>query len=289
MVGTQIGPAIVAILVSMLLSSCSGSRQIVVASKNFTESVLLGEIAAQHLENRLHVKVDRRLNLGGTLLVQQSIIAGAVDVYPEYTGTAITSVLKLQASSDAKKVFETVAREYRQRFHVEWAPPLGFNNSFAMVIRGDDPANANLKTISDVARRHKPVVLGVGYEFVKRPDGLAGLLSTYDLKIDGSPKEMDLGLLYSAMQQKQIEMAAVSATDGLIDAMKLRVLEDDKHYFPPYEAAFLTRRPELLPVLSELSGKLTDSLMRKLNYEIDGQHRPVPVVAREFLSNLSHP
>jgi len=274
----------IALAAVIVLAGCGGESAIVVGSKNFTEQVLLGEIIAQHLEKRTGRPVTRRLNLGGTLLAHQALVAGSIDAYPEYTGTALTAVLKLPASKDAAQVRETVSREYQSRWKLAWMPPLGFNNSFAIAIRSE-PANQTYRTLSEAATRKEPWALGVGYEFVKRPDGLAGLVSTYRLQVDGAPKEMDLGLLYAALQQRKVEMAAVSATDGLIDALHLRILEDDRRYFPPYEAAIVTRRPELREVLSELSGRFDDATMRRLNHEIDGKHRPAADVAREFLAN----
>jgi glycine betaine/choline ABC-type transport system substrate-binding protein len=266
------------------LASCgTGGSRVTVGSKNFTEQVLLGEIVAQHLEQRLHIEVNRILNLGGTLLAHQALVTGAIDVYPEYTGTALTAILKKPADKDPAVAWETVAREYRAKFKIQWMPPLGFDNSFAMAVRQEQP----FQTLSEAARRPAPWKVGVGYEFVKRPDGLAGLISTYQLRIDGPPKEMDLGLLYPAIEQGQVEMAAVNTTDGLIEAMHLRVLTDDKHYFPPYQAALLTRRADLEGPLKELSGKLDTATMRRLNYEIDGRHHSPADVAREFLASLS--
>jgi glycine betaine/choline ABC-type transport system substrate-binding protein len=254
----------------------------VVGSKNFTEQVILGEIVAQHVERRLGVKVDRKLNLGGTLLAHQSLVNGQIDLYPEYTGTALTAVLKLPASRDAAEVASKVNAEYASRWNIEWMPPLGFNNTFAMVI------NNGFETLSQAAARPQPWKLGVGYEFLTRPDGLPGLLQTYHLKLDGTPRSMDLGLLYQALQQKQVEMVAGNATDGLIDAMKLTVLRDDKGYFPPYEAALAVRRPAfdahpgLREALAQLSGKISTEAMRNMNYQVDGKHRAVRDVAAEF-------
>jgi len=254
-----------------------------VGSKNFTEQVILGEIVAQQLERRLGEKVDRKLNLGGTLLAHQALVAGQIDLYPEYTGTALTAVLKLPASRGAAAVESLVRQEYRSRWNIEWLPSLGFNNTFAMVIVN------GFETLSQAAGRKTGWKLGVGYEFLTRPDGLPGLLETYHLPLDGSPLSMDLGLLYQALKQKQVDMVAGNATDGLISAMGLTMLRDDKGYFPPYEAALAVRgaalesRPGLRPALAELSGKISTEAMRKMNYEVDGQHRAVRDVARDFL------
>ena len=272
--------AVASLIAAILLAACGPSGRIVVGSKNFTEQVILGEIVAQHLERRLGVKVDRKLNLGGTLLAHQALINGQIDLYPEYTGTALTAILKLPASRDAAEVQNRVRAEYRSRWNVEWMPPLGFNNTFAMVI------DNGFETLSQAAARKQGWKLGVGYEFLTRPDGLPGLLETYRLPLDGSPRSMDLGLLYQALKQKQVDMVAGNATDGLIAAMGLTVLRDDKNYFPPYEAALAVRgRPELRATLGELSGKISTVAMRNMNYQVDGQHRAVREVAKDFLDS----
>ncbi len=280
---------IVCLIAAGLSASCSKSRPLTVASKNFTEQVVLGEIIAQHLERRLGQKVDRKLNLGGTLLTHQALINGQVDLYPEYTGTALTAILKLPPSSDPAAVLNKVRTEYRSRWRVEWLDPLGFNNTFAMVIRGEEARRGGFETVSDAARRRAPWTLGAGYEFQQRPDGLAGLLKTYNLRLNGAPKAMDLGLLYKAIEQNQVDMIAANATDGLLSVKDLKVLQDDKHYFPPYQAAVLVRaealskHPRLRSALEEISGKFSDEAMRKLNYQVDGEHRPVSEVAAAFL------
>ena len=268
---------------------CSKERPIIVGSKNFTEQLILGEILAQHVEHRLHTKVDRRLNLGGTLLAHQALVHGDIDLYPEYTGTALTSILKLPPASDPRHVFEQVKSEYQRRFRIEWLEALGFNNTFAMVIRGDTARQGRMNTISDAARYPPGWVFGVGYEFQQRPDGLTGLLKAYGLPLKGSVRTMDLGLIYKALEQKQVDMVAGNATDGSLSVLDVKVLQDDKRYFPPYEAAIVARiavleaRPPLREALAELSGRFTDTVMQNLNYKVDGQHRPVREVARDFL------
>jgi len=274
-------------------AGCSGPRRLTVGSKNFTEQIILGEIVAQQLERRLQIKVDRKLDLGGTLLAQQALQSGAIDLYPEYTGTALTAVLKMPPVSDPAAVLERVRAEYRKRWNLEWLDPLGFNNTFAMVVRGPQARSEGLETLSDAARRKQGWRLGVGYEFLQRPDGLPGLLQTYRLPLDGAPKSMDLGLLYSALEQQQVDMAAANATDGMLSVLDVKVLRDDKSYFPPYQAALIVRAPSLTAypglraALDQLSGKLSDADMRKLNYQVDGKHRPVAEVARELLSNIA--
>ncbi len=275
---------IFALIGALLLGGCGKSGRIVVGSKNFTEQVILGEIVAQAIERRLGVEVDRKLNLGGTLLAHQALVNGQIDVYPEYTGTALTSVLKLPISSDAAGVAAKVRSEYQSRWKIEWLEPLGFNNTFAMVIE------KGFATLSEAAGRSEGWKLGVGYEFLTRPDGLPGLLKTYPLRLEGTPRSMDLGLLYQALKQGQVDMVAGSATDGLISAMGLTVLRDDKGYFPPYEAALAARasafetHPGLREALEALSGKFSTEAMRKMNYQVDGEHRAVRDVAKEFLN-----
>jgi osmoprotectant transport system substrate-binding protein len=278
------------ILALLSLAGCARTRPLTVGSKNFTEQILLGEIVAQHLERRLGQKVDRKLDLGGTLLAQEALRSGQIDLFPEYTGTALTAVLKLAPLSDPGAVRERVRAEYRRRWNLEWLDPLGFNNTFAVVVRGPDARAAGLETLSDAARRKQPWRLGAGYEFGQRPDGLPGLLATYQLPLDGTPRSMDLGLLYQALEQKQVDMVAANATDGMLSVLDVRVLRDDRHYFPPYEAALVVREqslrahPGLRAALEELSGRFSDGVMRKLNYEVDGRHRRVADVAREWLA-----
>lgn len=259
------------------------------ASKNFTEQVILGEIISQHLENRLRRPVDRKLDLGGTLLAHQALITGNIDLYPEYTGTALTAILKLPSESAPEVVLERVRMEYRNRYRVEWLDPLGFSNDFAMVVRGDDARAYGLESLSDAAHYKAGWILGVGYEFLTRPDGLPALMKTYDLRLTAAPKSMDLGLLYRALAQKQVNMAAGNSTDGLLSVLDVKVLRDDKGAFPPYQAAIAVRSEALeshsglRKALDELSGKFSEEVMRRLNYEVDSRHRSAREVASEFL------
>ena len=282
--GTQAVAGLIAIL---LLAGCGRSGRIVVGSKDFSEQAILGEIVAQHLEKRLGTKVERKLNLGGTLLAHQSLISGQIDLYPEYTGTALTEALKLPISHDAAAVERTVREQYHSRWDIEWMPALGFNNTFAMVIE------AGYETLSQAAARKEGWKLGAGYEFLTRADGLPGLIETYHLRLDGSPRSMHLGLVYQALKQKQVDMVAGNATDGLIAAMGLTALRDDKNYFPPYDASIAVRgaalrsNPPLRSALEELSGKFSTEVMRNMNYQVDGKHRPARDVAKEFLNSLA--
>jgi osmoprotectant transport system substrate-binding protein len=276
------------ILIASLAAGCSSKPRIVVGSKNFTEAVLLGEIVAGQIERRIPgVEVDRKLNLGGTLLAHGALKSGSIDLYTEYTGTALMAVLKQDAVKDAKAALEQVREGYRP-WGIEWLAPLGFNNSFAMVVRTEQ----GLRTMSDAARRPAPWRLGVGYEFTQRSDGLDGLVKTYGLRLNGEPVVMDLGLLYQALQGKAVEMAAASATDGMLARPEFTVLEDDKHYFPPYECAIVVRHdtlekyPPLRAALAELSGRIPEAAMRRMNAMVDIDHRSASEVAREFLEGL---
>ncbi len=273
---------------SALLDGCSGRRRIAVGSKNFTEQVILGEIIAQHLENRLHQPVDRKLNLGGMLLAHQALLSKDIELYPEYTGTAFANVLKSGGVTDPAVVLERVRAEYA-RLHLEWLDPLGFDSSFAMTVRGDDARAKHLETLSDAATDPSGFALGCGYEFLTHPDGFAAVNAKYSIKWTGAPKTMDLGLLYRALADKQVSMVAGNTTDGVLSKLDVRVLKDDKHAFPPYQACIVVRsdtlssNPELRRILSELSGKIDDGAMRGMNFAVDGEHRQVREVAKEFL------
>jgi osmoprotectant transport system substrate-binding protein len=273
------------------LSACNPDRHsgIVVGSKNFSEQSLLGEIVAQHLEARTHQPVTRRFYLAGSYICQQALLAGRIDTYVEYTGTALTAILHDPLESNPSAVFGRVQSEYQKRFGLEVLPSLGFNNTFAIVVRGEDARRLNLKTISDAAPYTPRWRAGFGYEFMERPDGYPGLARTYGLSFSGPPRILDLGLLYRALLEKQVDLVAGNSTDGLLSARDLVMLEDNKHYFPPYEAVpivrsdTLARHPEVRTALLELSGKINDAEMRKMNYEVDGEHRDIADVAREFL------
>jgi glycine betaine/choline ABC-type transport system substrate-binding protein len=275
----------------MALGACGGRRRdtIVVGSKNFSEQALLGEIVAQHLEARTHLRVERRFYLAGTYICQQALLAARIDMYVEYTGTALTAILKDPVEKDPSAVFTQVQQEYKQRFGLDVMRSLGFDNTFAIVIRGEDARRLHLRTISEVAQYTSGWRAGFGYEFMERPDGYAGLVQTYGLQFTAPPRILDLGLLYRALLDKQVDIVAGNSTDGLLAARDLESLEDDKHYFPPYEAVPIVRddtfarHPEVRVAISELAGKISDAEMQKMNYEVDGERRDSADVAREFL------
>lgn len=279
------------LLFLLLLISCGPGREsaIVVGSKNFTEQAVLGELFAQQIETRTHLRVERRFYLAGSFICHQAILAGRIDLYPEYTGTALTAILKEKPGGPRADVYRRVKAEYERRFQLTLGPPLGFNDTFAIEIRGEDARRLKLKTISDAAPYAPHWRPGFGYEFMERPDGYAGLASTYGLHFAESPRIMDLGLLTRALKEKQVDVIAGNTTDGLIPALDLFVLDDDRNYFPPYEAVAVIREqtlaqhPEVGTALSELAGKVTDQDMQRLNYAVDGQHRDIKDVVREFL------
>jgi glycine betaine/choline ABC-type transport system substrate-binding protein len=275
----------------ILLAGCGVGRRdtIVVGSKNFTEQAILGELLAQHIEARTGLKVERRFYLSGTYICQQALLAGRIDTYVEYTGTALTAILKQSPEGDSRAVYERVRREYASRFGLVVMEPLGFNNTFAIVIRGEDARRLGIHTISEAARYTPQWRAGFGFEFMERPDGYAGLVRTYGLVFGAPPRIMDLGLLYRALLDKQVDLVAGNSTDGLIAARDLAVLEDDRHYFPPYEAVpivrqdTLARHPAVREALAQLSDKISDEEMRRLNYSVDGKRKDTTVVVREFL------
>ena len=278
-----------ALVLALATLGCSSNPRVIVGSKNFTEQVLLGEIIAQHLEQRGGIAVDRKLNLGGTLLAHKALQSGGIDLYPEYTGTALTAVLGQAGAKDPKQVLAQVRAGYAP-LGLDWLDPLGFNNTFAMVVRTD----TKLQTLSEASARKDPWKLGVGYEFVQRPDGLKGLIDIYSLRLKGDPLTMDLGLIYPALRSGQIEMGAASATDGQLTDPAFTVLTDDRQYFPPYECAVVIRSetwrklPTLRETLARLSGRIDDAQMRRMNAAVDRDKRNPADVAREFLAKLGN-
>ena len=272
------------------VAGCNRHRAetIVVGSKNFSEQIILAELFAQQIEEHSALRVERRLNLGGTLICQQALVSGKIDLYPEYTGTALTAVLNEPPDKDPAEVYRRVKQGYGERFQVEVMPPLGFNNTFAMVVRGDDAAKLHLRKVSDIAPYAPKWRAGFGYEFMERSDGYRGWIAAYGLQFDGAPHILDLGLLYRALEDKQVDLVAGNSTDGVIESLHMVALEDDRHFFPPYEAVPLVREatlashPEVRQAIGALAGRISEDEMRHMNYEVDGSHRDPAEVAREF-------
>ena len=279
----------------VLLSSGAAARRvggaIVVGSKNFTEQLVLGELLAQTIERETSLAVDRRLNLGGTLICDRALMTGDIDVYVEYTGTALTAVFHQPIVTDASAVFDTVRTLYAKTGRT-LLPPLGFNNTFAILVRGADARSRGLRTIEDAARESPRWRAGFGYEFVERPDGYPGLSKMYGLRFPDAPHVMDLTLSYRALASGQVDLIAGDATAGLIKGLDLVQLEDNRHYFPPYDAAAvaraetLLRYPQILTALERLSGRVSAADMRAMNYAADVEHRDVTAIARQFLASL---
>src|SRR6267142_1470145 len=274
------------LLAVIFTTSCRQTPQtkITIGSKFFTEQVILAELLAQHIEARTGIPVIRKTNLGGTLLVHKALVAGELDLYVEYTGTALTAVLNESLQADSAAVYHRVKQLYSDRFHLEVTEPLGFENTFAMVIRGDDAKKFHLQKLSDIAGIAPKWRAGVGYEFLERPDGFRGWSERYNLHFAESPKVMDLGLIYRALVDHQVDIVAGNSTDGLIDSLGLVALEDDRHYFPPYDAvpivrqSTLARFPQLRAALADLAGKLSAADIRRLNYAVDAQHQDAAAV-----------
>jgi glycine betaine/choline ABC-type transport system substrate-binding protein len=272
-----------------VLAACGrDGSAVVVGSKNFTESVVLAELIAQQIEARTELRVERRLNLGGTFLCHQALVAGQIDVYPEYSGTALTAILEEPVRRDPAEVLRIVSEAYQQKFDAEWLAPLGFNNTYAIVVRGEDAEQRGIRTLSDLAAVSDQFVIGFMFEFAERQDGYRGLIETYGMSFKNEPRTMDLGLIYRALRDGQIDVGVGSATNGLISALKMRVLEDDKRYFPPYDAAPVARtaaldqHPEVREALAALGGIFSEQEMREVNYAVDGEQRPVADVVREL-------
>jgi osmoprotectant transport system substrate-binding protein len=279
----------------IFLAGCAPPRpdHPVIGAKNFTEQVILGELLAQEIEAKSGLKVERRFYLAGSYICNQALVSGRIDAYVEYTGTALTAILKQPVSRDPDAVLQTVRRLYAFRDNVTVGEPLGFENTFAMVIRGDDAKRLNLSKLSQTVRYTPNWQLGVGYEFEQRPDGLPGLSAAYGLHFAGQPRTMDLGLLYRALTARQVDMIAANSTDGPIQALGLVALQDDRHYFPPYQAVPLVRNeslrrwPQIAQALQALAGKVNADDMRAMNEAVDGEHRDPADVVRDFRARHS--
>lgn len=279
-------------LLTLAPLACGTGADVVVGSKNFTESIILGEIVAQQLEGA-GLTVDRRFNLGGTFICHEAIGAGQIDVYVEYTGTAHAAILELPIERDQAIVRRQLDSVYAARWDLEWTAPLGFNNTFAMLVRGDAAARHALRTYSDVGRFITEWRPGFGYEFAQRADGYEGLSDAYGFRFERQPAVMDLGLTYRALAQGQVDIIAGNSTDGQIAALGLVQLEDDRNYFPTYDAVpvvrsdFLEAHPEVRELLEALGRTINEATMRRMNYRVDVERRPIREVAREFLAGLS--
>ncbi len=279
-----------ALLLALVLSGCAKRDRIVVGAKNFTESDLLAEIVAQQIERRTSLPVERRLHLGGTFVCHRAITAGDIDIYVEYTGTAFTAILKQPPIANPDSVYRFVAAVYARDFQLQWTAPLGFNNTFAILVRRADAERYGLRSIADLARVAPRWKAGFGYEFLERADGFAGLARIYGLRFSRPPTAMDLGLTYRALAEHRVDVIAGNSTDGQIAALDLVALTDDRGYFPPYQAApvvraaVLDKYPAVRAALAALGGKISDVEMRRLNALADVEHKDIAEIARAWLA-----
>ena len=290
-------PATVAAIAAVLLGgsvvalSSRGSNAVVVGSKNFTEQIILGELMAQALERYGGLSVDRRLNLGGTFICDRALRAGELDVYVEYTGTALTAIFKDRSQGDSGAVLQAVRHAYAGTGRT-MLEPLGFNNTFAILVRGEEARRLGLRTISDAVPHARNWHAAFGYEFLERADGFPGLSRVYGLQFAGAPRIMDLTLTYRALAARQVDLIAGDATAGLIAALDLTMLEDDRRYFPPYDAvpvvyaATLLREPRIRTALHRLAGRVQEADMRAMNYAVEGGKQDPAAVVRQFLDRL---
>ena len=269
------------------LLGCSSEERLIVGSKNFSENVFLAELVAQHVEATTDIPVERRLNLGGTFICHQALLVGEIDLYPEYTGTALTSILEAPIVKDRAGALASVREQYEQRFDATWAAPFGFEDTYAILVRDAD-APDDLRTISDLARYTDAYTIGFNFEFIEREDGWRGFQRTYDLAFEKEPVTMDLSLVYQGLAERRIDVAVGNSTHGLIPKLGLRQLDDDRRYFPPYDAAAIVRQdafarfPGLEAALAELDGKIDGDAMREINRRLDVELEPVEAVARDF-------
>ena len=269
-------------------SKITDAKPIVVGSKDFTESIILAEILAQMLEKQ-RIEVTRQFELGGNI-AHDGLRANKIDVYPEYTGTAYTAILKHPPITDPQAVYDQTKAEYAEKYKLTVSPPLGFSNDFAILIRGEVARKNNLKTISDAVPLAKDWQAGFGQDFMSRADGYAGFAKAYGFRFAKQPREMDLSLTYRALQSGELDIIAGNSTDGLIAALDLFQLEDDKHYFPPYQAVFIARQDAAVTLgagFEKLKNAISTDEMRKLNYEVDGNKRSPKDVAAEWVAKSS--
>ncbi len=275
----------------VLIAGCDDADTIRIGSKNFTEQVIIGEIMAIIIEENTDVRVDRRFNLAGTMVCFNSLRTGALDIYAEYTGTALAVILdeELESRLGPDEVYEFVAAEYRERWNLHWLKPFGFDNAYTLTMRQDQATQLGIKTVRDLVQYADEMTAGFDAEFLNRSDGYPGLREHYGLEFKNRPRQMDPGLMYQAAAEGRVDVICGFATDGRIPALDLIILEDDKDFFPPYHAApvihtiVFENKPEVIEELNKLQGLIDDETMQSLNYEVDGNRRRPSAVAREFL------
>ena len=278
-----------ALSLSAILAGCSGKETLTVGSKDFGENIVLGEMFAQLIEENTDLKVERKLNMGGTFVCFEAIKNGNIDLYPEYTGTGLTAQLKMDVINDSDEAYRIVSEEFDKQFDVKWLEPLGFNNTYTLAVTQDVYQEYGLETYSDLAAVSENLIFGAEHEFFDRQDGFDGLIEKYNMTFKGEPTKMNVALKYQAIGKGDIDVTDAFATDGPIKQYNLKVLEDDLSFFPPYYAApiirnkTLEKKPELEEILNKLSGKIDDAAMTELNYKIDVEGESVESVAKAFL------
>ncbi len=284
--------AIIGLSAIILLASCSGGATVTVGSKDYSENILLGELMAQLIEAKTDLKVNRKLNLGGTFVNFNAIQNKQIDIYPEYTGTALTAELKMDVIADPAESYRTVSEEMAKRWDIIWLEPFGFNNTYTLAVTADVQQRYNLKTYSDLVAVAPQLVFGAEHEFFDRQDGFDGLVAHYGLTFKGEPMKFNTSLKYQAIGRGDMDVTDAFSTDGPIKQYNLKILEDDKSFFPPYHAApvvrkeILDKHPEVADVLNLLGGMIDDQTMGELNYLVDVKGEPAEQVASDFLSSL---
>jgi glycine betaine/choline ABC-type transport system substrate-binding protein len=287
------GKTIVLLAAALLIGVAGCSRgpsapTVTVGSKEFTEQLILAEIMAQMLEAHTDLRIVRKTNLGGTMICHRALTQGDLDLYAEYTGTALTAILKEPVITDPDRAYRVVSEAYRKKFACTWLGPFGFNNTYTLTVRSAFAKEKGLKRVSDLAPLAADLAAGFTAEFAVREDGYLGVKKAYGFGF-GSTRDMDPGLLYKAVAQKDVDVICAFATDGRIAAYDLAVLEDDKRFFPPYYAApvirteLVEKHPEIGKTLKRLGGVIDDATMQSLNYEVDKKKRDPADVARDFL------
>lgn len=279
------------LVMTLALSGCGGEKKsVVIGSKDFTESIILGEMFAQLIEGNTDIDVTRKLNMGGTFVCFEAVKNGDIDLYPEYTGTGLTAQLKMDVITDADEAYQVVAEEFDKQFNIKWLSPLGLNNTYTLAVTQEVAEEYGVETFSDLAGVSENLIFGAEHEFFNRQDGFEGLVEAYDMKFAGEPKKMQVALKYQAIGNGDMDVTDAFATDGQIIQYNLKILEDDKGFFPPYYVAPIVKNetleqfPELEEVLNMLAGLVDDATMTELNYRVDVEGESVEAVAADFLT-----
>ncbi len=280
------------LVMTLALSGCGGDKKsVVIGSKDFSESIILGEMFAQLIENNTDIEVVRKLNMGGTFVCFEAIKNGDIDIYPEYTGTGLTAQLKMDVITDSEEAYRVVAEEFNKQFNIKWLSPLGLNNTYTLAVTQEVVEEYGVETFSDLAAVSEDLIFGAEHEFFNRQDGFEGLVDAYGMEFAGEPKKMQVALKYQAIGNGDMDVTDAFATDGQIIQYNLKILEDDKGFFPPYYVAPIVKNetleqfPELEGVLDMLAGLVDDATMTELNYRVDVEGESVENVATDFLIN----